>query len=239
MKKTFKQILCTLIAVVMLLSGVPFGEYSFEAEAASTYDPAKASEYALKYYASYNPNYSNYNSIGGDCCNFVSQCLYAGGLEMTSSWYWYSYSNRSYSWTVCSGLKNYLCGTLGCEFINQPTANQIAVGDVLYYGDDAHVGICSEIIDGVPWVCAHNGDDHTSKWTMYFSKYAVIKTSALKRPSQSTTSSLIKTTYPSNCTIKVMANSSYIKSFPCSESTDKNSKRLKQLQKTLSTKQPN
>lgn len=45
------------------------------------------------------------------------------------------------------------------------------------------------------------------------------------------TSSLIKSTYPSSCKIKVTANTTYVKSLPCSEKTDKNSKNLETASK--------
>ena len=48
------------------------------------YSPSKAQKYADAWWDSYNPNYKKNTS---DCANFVSQCLYAGGLSsMTASW---------------------------------------------------------------------------------------------------------------------------------------------------------
>ena len=73
----------------------------------SAYNASNAVSYADTYWSNYNPNYSNYNSIGGDCANFVSQCLVAGGMQMTDGWYWYSYSNRSASWSACASMYNY------------------------------------------------------------------------------------------------------------------------------------
>lgn len=43
------------------------------------YDRNKAVAYAHKYAYSRNPNYYNFDNIGGDCTNFVSQVLAAGG----------------------------------------------------------------------------------------------------------------------------------------------------------------
>ena len=45
------------------------------------YDANKAIRYAQTYCKSYNPNYIDYRSQG-DCANFVSQCLIAGGLNL-------------------------------------------------------------------------------------------------------------------------------------------------------------
>lgn len=38
----------------------------------------------------YNSAYTNLASVGGDCVNFVSQCLVAGGIPTTSGWYPYT-----------------------------------------------------------------------------------------------------------------------------------------------------
>ena len=46
------------------------------------YNYGAAVQYAYNYGENYNPNYPNWGSYGGDCANFVSQCLYAGGKPM-------------------------------------------------------------------------------------------------------------------------------------------------------------
>jgi len=56
-------------------------------------------------YQSYNRQYKNYNNAGGDCCNFVSQCLFAGGLAQYSNWY---YNNNG---TPCSNSSHYATAT--------------------------------------------------------------------------------------------------------------------------------
>ena len=42
----------------------------------------KAVKYALKHAHNYNPEYKDWDGEGGDCANFVSQALRAGGLAM-------------------------------------------------------------------------------------------------------------------------------------------------------------
>lgn len=50
------------------------------------YSAKNATTYAEKWWNGFNPDYKNNTSNGGDCANFVSQCLYAGGLSsMTGS----------------------------------------------------------------------------------------------------------------------------------------------------------
>ena len=50
-----------------------------------TYNRDAAILYAQKWANSFNPQYPNFEKIGvenSDCANFVSQCLFAGGLAM-------------------------------------------------------------------------------------------------------------------------------------------------------------
>ena len=47
-----------------------------------SYNTGGAISYAKKYCNHYNHNYHDYSRSGGDCANFVSQCLIAGGLKL-------------------------------------------------------------------------------------------------------------------------------------------------------------
>lgn len=51
----------------------------------SLYYPRLAVNYAIKYALSYNNEYPNYKDAGGDCANFISQCLFAGGKSMVGN----------------------------------------------------------------------------------------------------------------------------------------------------------
>ena len=55
------------------------------------YERKKAIQYAQKWALKRNPNYYNYDDIGGDCTNFVSQCIYAGSgvMNYTKTFGWY------------------------------------------------------------------------------------------------------------------------------------------------------
>jgi hypothetical protein len=53
--------------------------------AASGYNGAAAAAYADTYWQTYNPSWPSFATSGGDCTNFVSQALYAGGIAMRSS----------------------------------------------------------------------------------------------------------------------------------------------------------
>ncbi|MED4436004.1 amidase domain-containing protein [Bacillus atrophaeus] len=47
----------------------------------SSYSVSKAQAYARKWYNGRNKNYANFTGSGGDCTNYVSQILYAGGKK--------------------------------------------------------------------------------------------------------------------------------------------------------------
>ncbi len=84
---------------------------------AVSYSPANAVSYALSYTVpisgssantnGYNRQYKNYAGYGGDCANFISQCLYAGGYPMTTSgtYVWY-YDDNGTSCTNSSHTSN-------------------------------------------------------------------------------------------------------------------------------------
>ncbi|MEE1517387.1 MAG: amidase domain-containing protein [Lachnospiraceae bacterium] len=57
----------------------------------AAYDREAAEEYAIKYANNKNNEYNYYDD--SDCTNFVSQCLYAGGIRNEST---INYSNKKY-----------------------------------------------------------------------------------------------------------------------------------------------
>lgn len=79
------------------------------------YDRKRAIAYARQWALGRNPIYHDYEDYGGDCTNYISQCLHAGGIpfdvngqDVTKKWYWYSDSSRTPSWTAARPLKTYL-----------------------------------------------------------------------------------------------------------------------------------
>ena len=76
------------------------------------YNREKAVAYAEKWALSRNPQYYDFDSLGGDCTNFISQCLYSGAGIMnyapTFGWYYNSLNDRSPSWTSVEYLYNFI-----------------------------------------------------------------------------------------------------------------------------------
>lgn len=78
----------------------------------ATYNRIHAVKYAHKWAYKRNPTYYNYESIGGDCTNFASQCIYAGSGIMNytgiTGWYYRNANDKAPAWTGVSFLRNFL-----------------------------------------------------------------------------------------------------------------------------------
>lgn len=72
----------------------------------------RAVAYARRWALKRNPAYYNFDELGGDCTNFVSQCLYAGAAVMNETpvtgWFYFSASRRTASWTGVEFLHQFL-----------------------------------------------------------------------------------------------------------------------------------
>lgn len=69
----------------------------------STYNAIFACNYAEKFALKSNDEYISFDGNGGDCTNFISQCIHAGGLKTTNTWK--PYSN---SWVRVEDLYQYI-----------------------------------------------------------------------------------------------------------------------------------
>ncbi|MGM9662146.1 MAG: amidase domain-containing protein [Oscillospiraceae bacterium] len=76
------------------------------------YERRAAVRYARRWAYGRNPAFYDYETIGGDCTNFASQCLYAGGgvmnYEPTFGWYYIDANQKSPSWTGVTYLFDFL-----------------------------------------------------------------------------------------------------------------------------------
>ncbi len=77
------------------------------------YDRERAVEYALRWALSRNPLFYDFTGGGGNCTNFVSQCVLAGSLIMdptpTFGWYYTSVNDRAPAWTGVEEFYEFLC----------------------------------------------------------------------------------------------------------------------------------
>lgn len=76
------------------------------------YDRFAAVQYAHRWAYGRNPAFYDFSELGGDCTNFVSQCLFAGGNEMnftpTYGWYYIDANQKAPAWTGVPYLHRFL-----------------------------------------------------------------------------------------------------------------------------------
>lgn len=103
------------------------------------YDRARAYRYARKWAFSRNPLFNDYTGIGGNCTNFVSQCIYAGSCVMNFTpllgWYFLSDTNRTASWTGVQYFYDFITKNQGVgPYGSESAVDKLEVGDVIQLG---------------------------------------------------------------------------------------------------------
>jgi len=68
--------------IVQMTADLPLSRINNVRMPRTSYNSSDAVAYANKHWKNYNSNYPDWRDDGGDCANFVSQCLYAGGKAM-------------------------------------------------------------------------------------------------------------------------------------------------------------
>ena len=107
------------------------------------YNRTAALAYARRWGRGRNPQYYDFSDLGGDCTNFVSQCVYAGSGVMnyppTFGWYYISADDRSPSWTGVEYFYNFMAGNEGLgPHMTEVPVSRLRPGDVVQIGR-AHV----------------------------------------------------------------------------------------------------
>ena len=130
------------------------------------YNRRAAIEYAQKWALGRNPRYYNFDKIGGDCTNFVSQCLYAGKKEMNYQeigWYYKNANQKSPSWTGVEFLYQFLVNNKGAGpqgiIVDK---KQIEEGDVIQLSFDGNIYGHTAIVTSIDYnkllIAAHTID---------------------------------------------------------------------------------
>ena len=146
----------------------------------SFYNRIAAVNYARKWALSRNPASYNYDEIGGDCTNFISQCLYAGKREMNYrkyGWYYNNPNNKSASWTGVEYLSKFLLnnkyeGPRGILI----EKNELEIGDIIQFSFDGvifgHSLFVTEINGDKIKICTHTMDAKNRNFDNYNYKKA-------------------------------------------------------------------
>jgi hypothetical protein len=147
-----------------------------EVSIGSGYNRERAVAYAQRYWNTYNPAYIKFEV---DCTNFVSQCLYAGGIQMVFSGnrgkgWWYrggSRPNWSYSWAVAHSLYLLLKSEKAPFYaVQKEHPSQLEPGDVICYDFDGdgrwqhNTIVVAKDDNDMPLVNAHTTDSHMRYW---------------------------------------------------------------------------
>lgn len=76
------------------------------------YDRERAVAYARRWARDRNPIFFDFTGRGGNCTNFVSQCIFAGCCQMNFTpdfgWYYISPNERAAAWTGVEFFYNYI-----------------------------------------------------------------------------------------------------------------------------------
>jgi hypothetical protein len=130
------------------------------------YNRQKAIEYAEKWANGRNPKYYNFDKLGGDCTNFISQCLYAGCGKMDYSkpdgWYYSSLNNRAAAWTSVEFLYKFLT-TKNSNVLSgtKIMLDKLKPGDIIQISFDgavwAHTLLVTKTSPEI-LICAHTDD---------------------------------------------------------------------------------
>jgi len=76
------------------------------------YDRRSAIHYARTWAYGRNPEYYDYDTIGGNCTNFASQCVYAGSGVMnytpTYGWFYINANDKAPAWTGVEYFYNFM-----------------------------------------------------------------------------------------------------------------------------------
>lgn len=107
-----------------------------------SYNRNKAINYARRWALDRNPNFYDFRDIGGDCTNFVSQCVYAGAGIMNYTplmgWYYRSSYDRTGSWTGVEYLYNFLVANHSVgPFGHEVLLEEVEPGDIVQFGTQA------------------------------------------------------------------------------------------------------
>ena len=135
------------------------------------YNRINAVNYALKYALQKNLEFHDYTNQGGNCTNFISQCLYAGAPKMnfssTNGWYYLSPWETSISWANVEPFYNFITSNKGDGPFAKISSLEICeVGDIIqlkFYGKQvfSHALFITEIKNKTPegiFVCANTRD---------------------------------------------------------------------------------
>ncbi len=146
------------------------------------YDRNAVVAYAKRWAFARNPDYFNFDRLGGDCTNFASQCLFAGCGVMNDTpevgWFYVSLNDRAAAWTGVEFFYRFLVGNaetlIGSgigPFGREVDISELEAGDFVQLGrstgDFYHTPVVVGFSHGVPLVAAHTNDAYARALNSY------------------------------------------------------------------------
>lgn len=132
------------------------------------YNRDNALAYARRWAFERNPLFYNYTGQGGDCTNFVSQCLLAGSCQMNFTpifgWFYLDSETRTASWTGVEFFYNFIVGNAGVgPYGAEVGADSVNIGDIVQLANESGDYYHTLFISGVSpsegiLVAAHSDD---------------------------------------------------------------------------------
>lgn len=120
----------------------------------------------------------------GDCANFVSQCLVAGGIPMTSKWYFRKLNRVSYTpeWSAVKNHQKYIIQNIterltiinsGSNLKKEIKTFNLRKGDVMYFNSGrgyTHATIISKVTDNMIYYAGHSNNRYMEKITNFLNE---------------------------------------------------------------------
>ncbi len=145
------------------------------------YNRIAARDYARKWAFSRNPLFFDYTGLGGNCTNFVSQCVFAGSCQMNFTpvfgWYYLDEGARTASWTGVEFFYNFITQNKGVgPFGREIMPYEAMLGDVIQLGrtEDGyyHTLLIVGFADNTYLVAAQSDDAYERPLDTYNYDYA-------------------------------------------------------------------
>ena len=136
----------------------------------NVYNRNNTVKYALEYALKKNPAFFDYTNQGGNCTNYISQCLYAGAPKMNTSingWYYFTPSKTSVSWANVEPFYHFLISNTGeGPFAKESSLEHCELGDIIQLKFShkkvfSHALVITKILSKDPngiYVCANTRD---------------------------------------------------------------------------------
>lgn len=139
------------------------------------YNRKEAVEYAKIWAYKRNPKYYNFDTVGGDCTSFVSQCIYAGAKVMnysTYGWFYKNGYNKSASWSGVEYLYKFLVNNKQTgPYGREAKLEELEKGDLIQLSFDGttfgHTLIITNIQNNHIYIASHTEDSYNRDLFMY------------------------------------------------------------------------